>query len=70
MDEGITFFHQLKANGTNISKKYSDYCKEYMGLAASANNQIRMSKASDLYENALNERMNRTIKEDFRPDHV
>lgn len=42
------------------------YCsREYVGIAKSKNIQMSMTEASDPYENALAERMNRTIKEEF-----
>lgn len=42
------------------------YCsREYVGLAQSANIQMSMTEKGDPYENALAERMNRTIKEEF-----
>lgn len=69
----------LKMATTN--KKYSDistihhsdrglqYCsQEYERLTASNNIQLSMTENSDPYENALAERMNRTIKEEFGMD--
>jgi putative transposase len=42
------------------------YCsKEYVTLASQSNIQLSMTENSDPYENALAERMNRTIKEEF-----
>jgi transposase InsO family protein len=42
------------------------YCsKEYVGLLEKNNIRISMTEQSDPYENALAERMNRTIKEEF-----
>ena len=47
------------------------YCsKEYVNLAESANIKMSMTEQSDPYENALAERMNRTIKEEFCLDHI
>lgn len=47
------------------------YCsKEYVQLAQSVNIQMSMTEQSDPYENALAERMNRTIKEEFCLDHM
>lgn len=47
------------------------YCsKEYVNLAANNNIVMSMTEQSDPYENALAERMNRTIKEEFCLDHV
>lgn len=47
------------------------YCsKEYVSLAAAAGIQMSMTEQSDPYENALAERMNRTIKEEFCLDHT
>jgi putative transposase len=47
------------------------YCsKEYVSLAQSAQMKMSMTEQSDPYENALAERMNRTIKEEFCLDHT
>jgi putative transposase len=47
------------------------YCsKEYVSLAESASIKMSMTEKSDPYENALAERMNRTIKEEFCLDHM
>jgi transposase InsO family protein len=47
------------------------YCsKEYVELAESAHIKMSMTEQSDPYENALAERMNRTIKEEFCLDHI
>ena len=47
------------------------YCsKEYVQIAESANIKMSMTEQSDPYENALAERMNRTIKEEFCLDHI
>lgn len=47
------------------------YCsKEYVSLASGNNISMSMTEKSDPYENALAERMNRTIKEEFCLDHV
>ena len=40
-------------------------CKEYTGLAAKHQLPVSMTDNGDPYENALAERMNRTIKEEF-----
>jgi transposase InsO family protein len=45
------------------------YCsKEYVQLTAQSNMQLSMTENGDPYENALAERMNRTIKEEFGMD--
>ena len=45
------------------------YCsQEYENLAAKNNIRLSMTENSDPYENALAERMNRTIKEEFGMD--
>lgn len=45
------------------------YCsKEYVKLSAANNVQLSMTQNGDPYENALAERMNRTIKEEFGMD--
>jgi putative transposase len=47
------------------------YCsREYVGLAESQQIQMSMTEKGDPYENALAERMNRTIKEEFCLDHT
>ena len=47
------------------------YCsKEYVSLANNNNITMSMTEHSDPYENALAERMNRTIKEEFCLDHT
>ena len=47
------------------------YCsKDYIALANSAEIKMSMTEQSDPYENALAERMNRTIKEEFCLDHL
>ena len=47
------------------------YCsKEYVNLANNNNISMSMTEHSDPYENALAERMNRTIKEEFCLDHI
>jgi transposase InsO family protein len=47
------------------------YCsKEYISIAASGKIRMSMTEQSDPYENALAERMNRTIKEEFCLDHI
>jgi putative transposase len=48
------------------SDRGMQYCsKEYVGLLEKNNIKISMTEQSDPYENALAERMNRTIKEEF-----
>ena len=47
------------------------YCsKDYIAIANSAEIKMSMTEQSDPYENALAERMNRTIKEEFCLDHL
>ena len=47
------------------------YCsKEFVSVASGYNIKISMTEHSDPYENALAERMNRTIKEEFCLDHI
>jgi putative transposase len=47
------------------------YCsKEYVQLTAKNNMQLSMTENGDPYENALAERMNRTIKEEFGMDRT
>lgn len=47
------------------------YCsREYVALATGQGLQMSMTENGDPYENALAERMNRTIKEEFLLDHT
>lgn len=47
------------------------YCsKDYDGMTRNNNIQLSMTENGDPYENALAERMNRTIKEEFGMDQV
>lgn len=47
------------------------YCsKEYESLSAKNNIRLSMTENGDPYENALAERMNRTIKEEFGMDRI
>lgn len=47
------------------------YCsKEFVSVAEENKIKISMTENSDPYENALAERMNRTIKEEFCLDHI
>jgi len=55
-----------KANTIHHSDRGLQYCsKEYVKLTAKNNIRLSMTQNSDPYENALAERMNRTIKEEF-----
>lgn len=59
-----------KVNNTAKTIHHSDrglqYCsQEYVSLTAKNNIRLSMTENSDPYENALAERMNRTIKEEF-----
>jgi putative transposase len=55
-----------KANTIHHSDRGLQYCsKEYVTLTAKNNIRLSMTENSDPYENALAERMNRTIKEEF-----
>jgi transposase InsO family protein len=61
------FHHQL----LHHSDRGLQYCsKEYVNIAEAANIKMSMTEQSDPYENALAERMNRTIKEEFCLDHT
>lgn len=60
---------------SNLLVHHSDrglqYCsKEYVSIAENNNISMSMTEQSDPYENALAERMNRTIKEEFCLDHI
>ncbi|MBK7883974.1 MAG: transposase family protein [Chitinophagaceae bacterium] len=47
------------------------YCsKEYESLSNNNNIRLSMTENGDPYENALAERMNRTIKEEFGMDRI
>jgi putative transposase len=53
------------------SDRGGQYCsKEYVSLASRNNIRLSMTETGDPYENALAERMNRTIKEEFGMDRV
>ena len=53
-------------NTIHHSDRGLQYCsKEYVELTAQNNIRLSMTENSDPYENALAERMNRTIKEEF-----
>jgi putative transposase len=63
--------HYLSNKVIHHSDRGLQYCsKEYVKLAAENNIQMSMTEQSDPYENALAERMNRTIKEEFCLDSV
>lgn len=65
-------------NRTNMQQQtihHSDrglqYCsKDYAALTSQNNIQLSMTENSDPYENALAERINRTIKEEFGMDRM
>ena len=53
------------------SDRGSQYCSEdYVSVARAARINMSMTENSDPYENALAERMNRTLKEEFCLDHL
>jgi transposase InsO family protein len=53
------------------SDRGTQYCsKEYVHMASKNNIRLSMTENSDPYENALAERMNRTIKEEFGMDRI
>lgn len=55
-----------KVSTIHHSDRGLQYCsKEYVNLTAKNNIRLSMTENSDPYENALAERMNRTIKEEF-----
>jgi putative transposase len=55
-----------KAETIHHSDRGLQYCsREYVRLTAKNNIRLSMTENSDPYENALAERMNRTIKEEF-----
>lgn len=57
-------------NLVHHSDRGLQYCsEEYISIAKKARIKISMTENSDPYENALAERMNRTIKEEFCLDH-
>lgn len=58
--------HSNRYSTIHHSDRGLQYCsKEYVELLTDNNMQISMTEHSDPYENALAERMNRTIKEEF-----
>lgn len=55
-----------KADTIHHSDRGLQYCsREYVALTVKSNIRLSMTENSDPYENALAERMNRTIKEEF-----
>ena len=57
---------EYKTQLVHHSDRGYQYCsKEYIGILTRNDIQISMTENSDPYENALAERMNRTIKEEF-----
>jgi putative transposase len=70
MIKALEMATKQKANPGTQTIHHSDrglqYCsKEYVELTAKNNIKLSMTENSDPYENALAERMNRTIKEEF-----
>jgi len=70
MIKALEMAARQKANPMMQTIHHSDrglqYCsKEYVELTAKNNIRLSMTENSDPYENALAERMNRTIKEEF-----
>lgn len=70
MIKALEMATKQKTNPTIHTIHHSDkglqYCsKEYVELTAKNNIRLSMTENSDPYENALAERMNRTIKEEF-----
>lgn len=60
---------EYKTRTIHHSDRGLQYCsKEYAELTAKNNIQLSMTENSDPYENALAERMNRSIKEEFGLD--
>jgi putative transposase len=83
IDDNMETENMIKALKMAIGQKQSDrptihhsdrglqYCStEYSLLASQYNIRLSMTENSDPYENALAERMNRTIKEEFIIDKV
>ncbi len=73
MIEALKMANRNKINNLISTIHHSDrglqYCsKEYGQLTAKNNIRLSMTENSDPYENALAERMNRTIKEEFGLD--
>lgn len=57
---------QTKAVTIHHSDRGKQYCSShYVSLATNSNMKMSMTQDSDPYENALAERMNRTLKEEF-----
>lgn len=70
MIKALQMATRQKGNPNTKTIHHSDrglqYCsKEYVELTAQNNITLSMTESSDPYENALAERMNRTIKEEF-----
>lgn len=73
MIKALKMAHLKRSNPDWKTIHHSDrgvqYCsKEYVELSKKNNIQLSMTENSDPYENALAERMNRTIKEEFGLD--
>ena len=65
--KGRIYNHSL----VHHSDRGLQYCsKEYTNIALDARLEISMTENGDPYENALAERMNRTIKEEFLLDEI
>lgn len=61
---------QISSTPIHHSDRGLQYCsREYVGTAETNGLSMSMTEKSDPYENALAERMNRTIKEEFGLDH-
>lgn len=75
MIPALRMANDKKGNKQKVTIHHSDrgvqYCsKEYINLAKASNIKLSMTENGDPYENALAERMNRTIKEEFGLDRV
>jgi transposase InsO family protein len=66
--------HEIKSTKLNTGARFargSQYCsQDYIEVAVNNRIKISMTENGDRYENALAERMNRTIKEEFGLDII
>lgn len=71
LDMAVTQKRNLQQATIHHSDRGLQYCsKEYVALTGKHNIGLSMTENGDPYENALAERMNRTIKEEFGMDRI
>ena len=71
LDMAVTQKRNLQQATIHHSDRGLQYCsKEYVALTGKHHIRLSMTENGDPYENALAERMNRTIKEEFGMDRI